>query len=365
MSLLGPARLRALSARVSRSSISCSARALLAGAGAVFAGAGAVFAGAGAVLGLGVASPAQAAELSLVGTATCSDVDELRFRVERALGSALVEAPALELDVKLAERGRGLSGTLRVREAEGAAPSERTLEAADCARLLDALSVVIVLAIDRVRAREQAAHERVPTPAVTSEPEPSVTDVRAPADEPVASAASSRWSMQSWLAGDYGSLPEPNFGFGLGLSLDGARVRLQASGIFFFEQHTELSGQGTPAPGADIGLALGALAGCYAPGGSWQSDGVFGVCARAELGRLFGRGTNVRDERSGGRVWLAPGLSLVGEWQVIVPSLRLAVEAGAVLPLLRSEFRLGTLGELYRPAAVSARGGLGLTLVIE
>jgi hypothetical protein len=171
--------------------------------------------------------------------------------------------------------------------------------------------------------------------------------------------------MLAWLAGDYGSLPDPNFGFGLGLSLDGTRVRLQASGIYFFEQHTELSQQGTPAPGADIGLALGALSACYALLGSWRSDSVIGACARAELGRLFGRGTNVLEERSGGRLWLAPGLSLVGEWQVLVPMLRLSLEAGAVLPLLRNEFRLGALGELYRPAAVSARGGLGLTLAIE
>lgn len=311
-------------------------------------------------------SPAAAAELTLAGPERCSDVDELRFRVERALGSALADAPPLELDVTVAARASGLSATLRVREDEGTEPSERTLEARDCTRLLDALSVVIVLAIDRVRAREQAEPEpdAEPAPRTTTEPGPSAPDVRRErADE--AAAPSWRPRVLSWLAGDYGSLPDPDLGVGLGLSLDGVRVRLQASGLFFFEQRVELDDRGVPAPGADVALALAAFSSCYAPGGSWQSDGVLGVCARAELGRLFGRGTNVRDERSGGRLWVAPGLSLVGEWQVLVPALRLGVEAGAVLPLLRSAYRLGTLGELYRPAAVSARGGLGLTLVLE
>jgi hypothetical protein len=341
-----------VSSRVLRASTVYPARALLAGALAV--------------LGLGLASPARAAELSLAGPATCSDVDELRYRVERALGSALTEAPPLELDVTIAERGRGLSATLRVRDEAGAAPSERRLEAPDCAHLLDALSVVIVLAIDRVRAREQAEPEPEPATPAATEPAPSAPDAsRERVEESVTRAPSWRPSVRSWLAGDYGSLPDPDLGVGLGLSLDSTRVRLQASGLFFFEQHTELAGQGAPAPGADVGLALAALAACYAPDGSWQSDGVLGVCARAELGRLFGRGTNVRDERSGGRLWVAPGLSLVGEWQVLVPSLRFGLEAGAVLPLLRSAFRLGTLGELYRPAAVSVRAGLGLTLVLE
>jgi hypothetical protein len=319
-----------------------------------------------AVLGLGLASPARAAELSLAGPAQCGDVDELRYRVERALGSALAAAPPLVLDVTIAQRARELSATLRVRDEAGATPSERRLEAEDCAHLLDALSVVIVLAIDRVRAREQAEPERA-RPAVT-EPLPSApaaSPERADEDEMATRAPSWRPSVLAWLAGDYGSLPDPDLGVGLGLSLDGTRARLQASGLFFFEQHTELEGQGLPAPGADVGLALGALSACYAPSGSWQSDGVLGACARAEVGRLFGRGANVLEERSGGRLWVAPGLSLVGQWRVLAPSVRVGFEGGAVLPLLRSEFRLGTLGDLYRPAAIAARLGLGVAIVLE
>jgi hypothetical protein len=347
--------LRELSSWVLRSSTVYAARARLAGAVTVLGL---------AVLGLALASPARAAELSFAGPALCGDVAELRYRVERALGSALADAPPLVLDVTIAQRARALAATLRVREEAGAAPSERRLEAEDCAHLLDALSVVIVLAIDRVRAREQAEPVRA-TPAAT-EPLPSAPPASPErADELATRAPSWRPSVLAWLAGDYGSLPDPDLGVGLGLSLDGTRARLQASGLFFFEQRTELAGRGVPPPGADVGLALAALSACYAPDGSWQSDGVLGVCARAELGRLFGRGTNVQDERSDGRLWVAPGLSLAGEWQVLVPALRLGVEAGAVLPLLRSEVRLGTLGELYRPAAVSARGGLGLTLVLE
>lgn len=309
-----------------------------------------------------------AAELGLSGPPTCRERDELAFRVERALGASLAEAPGLALDVTIEQRAKGYAARLVVRESPDAPASERSLEAADCARLLDALSVVIVLAIDRVRTQELAADEApIAPPAAMSEP---AVVVAASADdggarESVSAAPSWRPSVLAWLAVDVGSLPDPDPGVGLGLSLDGTRVRLQASGLFFFEQRAELEGQGVPAPGADVGLALGALSACYAPSGSWQSDGVLGACARGEVGRLFGRGANVRDERSGGRLWLAPGLSLVGQWRVLAPSLLVGFEAGAVLPLLRSEFRLGTLGDLYRPAAVSVRAGLGLAIVLE
>lgn len=327
-------------------------------------------AGALAALWFGSALPAHAAELSLRGPAACGDRDELAFRVERSLGSPLAGAPALGLDVTIAARARGLSATLRVREpAADAAPSERKLEAADCARLLDALAVVIVLAIDRARAEATAASEPAAPPPVPVEPvepvhEAPIPDSGAPA-EPKSNAASFTPGVLAWLAGDMGSLPDPDLGVGLGLSLDSQRVRWQASGLFFFEQHSELTGQAVPAPGADLALALGALSACYAPDGSWQSDGVLGVCLRGELGRLFGRGTDLRAARSGGRLWAAPGLSLAGAWRLLSPSLRLAVEVGAVLPLLRSEFHLGTLGELYRPAPVSARAGLGLEIVLK
>jgi hypothetical protein len=311
---------------------------------------------------------AHAAELTLRGPPRCSEADELGYRVERALGSPLAKAPPLALDVTIEPRAKGFGARLVVRESPDAAPSERSLEAADCASLLDALTVVIVLAIDRVRTQELAPGEARPVAPPPVEPDPAV--VAASTDDggaraSLADAPSWRPSVQASLALDVGSLPDPDPGVGLGLSLDSTRVRLQASGLFFFEQRVELEGQGVPAPGADVALALGALSACYAPSGSWQSDGVLGACARGEVGRLFGRGANVRDERSGGRLWVAPGLGLVGQWRVLAPSVRVGFEVGAVLPLLRSEFRLGTLGDLYRPAAVSLRAGLGLAIVLE
>lgn len=310
---------------------------------------------------------AHAAELTLHGPPRCSEADDLRFRVERALGSPLADAPALALDVTIEPRARGFEARLRVRESFDTAPSERTLEAASCERLLDALSVVIVLAIDRVRSEERSPDEAQPVAPPPSSSAPPVVGassadggVRAPLPAP----SSWRPGVLASLVLDVGSLPGPAPGVGLAVSLDAARARLQAAGLFFFEQRTELEGQGVPAPGADVGLALGALSACYATFGSWQSAAL-GACARGELGHLFGRGTNVQRARSGGRLWVAPGLSLTGQWRVLASSVHVGFEAGAVLPLLRSEYRLGALGELYRPAAVSARAGIGLALVLE
>jgi hypothetical protein len=322
-------------------------------------------------LGLAVARPAHAAELALSGPATCNDRDELRFRVERALGAPLAAATARSLTVTIEEARAGLAAWLRIREPGQASTSARRLVAPDCAALMEALSVVIALAAERTGAGPAALNSPQRTPPPNSknldEPVASLGATDAPLLPSAVPEGSAPWALPAAfvaLTGDMGSLPQPALGVGLGFALDGQRLRLQASGLWFVPQRTGLAGQSRITPGAEMGLGLGALEACYAPSGSWRARSAIGACVRSEAGWLFGRGRGVPDERSGGRLWLAPGVSLAGGWR-LGAAWHLGGELGAELPLVRSEFRLGTLGALYRPAAVAFRLGLGVGFVID
>ena len=308
-----------------------------------------------------VAEPVRAAELEVRGPEACSDREELAFRVSRSLGGLLEQVPNLGFSVDVSESGKGYQALLNVTDDEHPGPpSVRRIDESSCPQLMDALSIVIVLAIHRVQGRVDAK------PAA---PESAASVPRAVEDEggeepAPSSAAAFEPVVSAWLVGDVGALPDPGLGLSVSLEVTTQRFRMQAAGVLFFEQHAGLEGNLTPAPGADLGLALGVLSACYAPVGSWNNALVFGACARAEAGSLYGSGTNVRGASSRAQVWLAPGLDLLGSWSAL-PWLRLGLQLGATVPILRPQFALGELGDLYRPAALTFRTALGVGVVIE
>lgn len=325
-------------------------------------------------MALAVCGSARAAELDVRGPEGCSDREELAFRVARALGGPLENVPDLGFVVNVSASKGAFEALLNITDEEHPGPpSERRIAESDCAQLMDALSVVMVLAIHRVQAAVPASDDAAELAIVQSNPQTDDgTALSAPAVPPdgsgEAGAPSSTVELEpalsAWVVGDVGALPEPGLGLALSIELTSGRLRLQGSGTLFMEQHAAMEGGGIPAPGADLGLALGALSGCYAPGGSWQRGLVFGACLRGEAGRLYGRGTDVRDARSDGRWWVAPGVDVLSSWN-LRPALRLNAQAGATVPLLRTQFSLGELGDLYRPAAVTFRAALGVGVVFE
>ena len=302
---------------------------------------------------------AAAASLEMHGPQSCSDGEQLGFHVERLLGSSLEQVPRLGFRAQVSQTARGYQALLQVDDAEQpGAPTERQLAESSCSELLDALAVVIVLAIQRT-ADAPAVSARTSEAATP----PSPPAASAPIDDGASSASEAAPALipgaAAWLWVDVGALPELSPGVGLSFELTQSRLRLVASGIFFPEQHVVRHGELSPAPGADLGLSLGALEACYSPFGPWQAKLALGTCVRVELGRLYGRGSNVSNARSESRWWIAPGLDLSGSWQVH-PALRLQAQMGATAPLQRTEFGLGQLGEIYRPAAVTFRTGLGV-----
>jgi hypothetical protein len=326
----------------------------------------------GVLISLAVCGSAHAAELDVRGPEGCSDREELAFRVSRALGGPLESVPDLGFVVNVSASKGGFEALLNITDEEHPGPpSERRIAESDCPQLLDALSMVMVLAIHQVQGAVPASDdaELAKEQSIPQGDRTAVSTAAVPPDgSGEAGAPSSRVELEpalsAWVVADVGALPKPGLGLALSIELTSGRLRLQGSGTLFMEQHAAIEGGGLPAPGADLGLALGSLSGCYAPGGSWQRGLVFGACLRAEAGRLSGRGTDVRDARAEGRWWVAPGVDVLSSWS-FQPALRLNAQAGATVPLLRTQFSLGELGDLYRPAAVTFRAALGLGVVFE
>jgi hypothetical protein len=310
-------------------------------------------------LACSMAARAGAAELAWSAPPGCPEHAEVVFRIERALGGSLAEAPPLHLRVGV-QRARGGAFTASL-DAEGRA---RTLTAPDCIRLADAVAVAVSLALGVI---EPAVPER-PSTREPLEPPAAVPSIDAPASSAPAPSgrAGPRPSVSAWLLGDAGSLPRVGAGAALGVELGWDRLQLRAQALLLFEQHVDRSGQAGlgPAAGADLALVAGSVLACAAVA-SFRDDGAFFLCAGPELGRLSGSGTGVSARKTGGGTWLAPRIDLGVAWRVTGSSLALGALASAVAPLLRDDFVLETSVPVHRAASVVGRLSFGVVLHLD
>lgn len=315
---------------------------------------------------LGIALPTRAAELDWQAPPPCPDSDEVRFRVERAIGMPLSHAAALRFIVHARRAERGYEASIDVQDARA---RRRTLSAAACPELVDMVTVTVALAlgVDGSLPPDEPAPASVQTSASSAPPPPTVSAPAAAALPGAADTASSprehagaAWSpgLALWLLADSGSLPQPGGGAALEARIEHRWLQLRASGSWYLPQHVDLSGVSTPAPGADLGLLTGALALCAVPLATpaWRGS----VCAGWELGRLWGEGTRVQRPRQGSALWSAPQLEAGVSLALGHTPLRLAALFALALPLARENFVLGELGAVHRPPALVGRAGLGL-----
>lgn len=341
-----------------------------------------------------LARPGRAAELTASGPSECADTTELSFRVERSIGMSLGEAAPLAFDVVMLRSASGYVAHIGV---TGAAPDatrmERTLGAADCDKLLDALSVAVALALGVGDASsaletppdsvETATNAASPEHATRAEPAASAANAAPPEHatsaaaalpaasdegntEPATTASASLApSISLWLLGDAGSLPSPSLGAALGAQLGWGKLELRMLGSLLFEQETAIDSavapaSGAPAPGAKLQLLAGAVLACTAPFGSLRAPIAPFACVGAELGRLSGIGTGVASPRQGSALWAAPLVQVGGSWAVPDTALRLGVALTAAAPLNRDEFALRDIGTVHQPPSVVGRLAIGV-----
>lgn len=315
-------------------------------------------------VGLGAPSVAAAAELAATGPAACPDGSELRFRVERAIGTSLERAAPLRFRVAFEPAAALYRARLSVLDAPASAGSERVIGPSSCAELADAVSVAIALALGSAPATPESGHVPSPLPSPPP-PEEAVelSDAAAPQAPAHTDDAPLTPALAVSLLGDAGSLPGVGLGLGLGAELHAARFSVRASGTLLLDRHVSLTGPDGTAPGADLSLALGSLSACTSPLGRGAAAPF--VCAGWELGRLEAAGTGVRVPRRGGAWWSAPRVDVGLALALTDSPVRLLGQLTAATPLERDYFYLQDLGTVHRPPVVVARLAFGAAVRFE
>ncbi len=316
---------------------------------------------------LSVAAPAAAASISLRAASECGEEGELRFRVERIIGTPLAQAAPLHFDLALARDAGGFVARLGVVEQPGAAVKQRVLRAADCDTLQDTVSVAVALALGAEAAGEKGDELEASTASgvlpsddlAATRRDTGAESSKEARPEDAAEPEPDTWSaaLSAWFLGDVGSLPAPSLGAVMAADLSWRRLQLVALGTLLFDRSVDLSSMVAPGAGATLGLAMGSLLICS----RWfESHPVTSLaCLGGEAGRLSGSGSGVSNPRHGSSAWLAPRLDVAAFIDLPDTPLQVGLWMTAAAPLNRDDFSIGGVGGVYRPPSVVGRGAFG------
>jgi hypothetical protein len=160
-------------------------------------------------------------------------------------------------------------------------------------------------------------------------------------------------SLGAGFALDVGALPNAAPGIEARVGIALGPLRLEGGARFFFEQESGLAQH--PTGRGHFGMAAGTLGACLPLG---YGALTVGPCLGLEVGAIWGAATGVSDPGSDTRPWVAPNaaglLALdVASW------LRLRLDLGVSVPLVRTEFIVDGIGPVHASSAVTFRGGLG------
>jgi len=277
-------------------------------------------------------------------------IDDARaasVRPDRALAATVsVTATAPRWRAVIATRGDGGGG-------------ERTLEARSCARLVQAVALVIALAIDAEAERPDAAP---PTPATPPTPTtvlfvedgelpPALRPRRRARD--AAPAPSIHFGLAARAVVDARSLPAPAPGFGLGLWIGGRILRARLEGALYADRAAEGPRAGARAL---VSAWTAAALGCVAP------HDLVELCAGVELTGMDARADGFRQNGVDRSLYLATPLRAT----LFVPigsRFRVGIAPELVVPWTRTEYRVAGVGALHAVPAVVFRQGLAFEIV--
>ena len=315
-----------------------------------------------AASGLAHAAPAHVS-LRWSAPDECPDDSQLVHQIEALLGQSLLETREQALSVRVSAQGdaeHGYAAKLSFTSPEGS--EERVLEHPSCEKLVEALSLVIALAIDpeRVRSTQSARESNAvtvpgPSPAKIEQspplqPSPSVAP-RSPQiahEGPRSEAIPVLPGLRLAVHGLAGAGPLPDFGGGVEAALgwQSPRFRAELLGRYWVPRDRAIAGTS-----ADLRLelvTLGARACWSLPTQAWRVS----ACAGNDWGNLRGTGQGLENSRSRDALYA----QLSGGVQVAYTRSRLVPEGGFEVSgaLLRPPFGFlqdGQQEPLFRPAA--------------
>ena len=262
-----------------------------------------------AFLWTGSAREVAATELAIQWTAPagCPDRAEMVSRVERALEDA--SAPEqLSATGKVTRLPGMYRAQVRVQSSIGS--GERVLENTDCEILADSVALVIALSASESEGGAQGVF-----------------------------ALSAHGSVA------FGPLPEPAFGVGGALALEGLwSLRWELTGTYYAEQSSSYDDANV---GADFRMLGFGARGCRV----WEL-GRFDLapCLGIQLYRIEGEGHGGMLQSSGAAYVWGPALRLFGRLRLL-RAFAVFLAADGVVPVVRRSFVYRDLGPLHRPAA--------------
>ncbi len=238
--------------------------------------------------------------------------------------------------------------------AQGDQEGMRTLEAATCEELAEA--VIVVLGMALVPRPDDAPQQKTAPPAPPPKKEPPVVADEPRPPEPHASNSESLAFVRAGVGVDRGSLPSATFGVVLAGGIHFDVVSLELRGSYWLPRAARAEDPQGVADGVDVGgdftRADALLVGC----GEMPLVGIASVqgCLGAGLGILAAEGYGVpepvSEQRFFGVVAGELGLPLRLSRRVGV---RLGVSA--VVPTSRETYAIGGLGPVFTPAPVGFR----------
>jgi hypothetical protein len=250
--------------------------------------------------------------------------------------------------------------------------SERSLRADDCAKLTDAIVLVVGVTVEELaiihasKPEPEPGPEPEPEPKPEPEPEPEpepkpepepepepVETVRDTAPAPTLRRPRMRVGLRAFGGGGYGPTRAGHGNVGSALALFGDRWRweLGASGSTPRVVHADPEIRGRFA-----GWSIGTR-GCFVPIAAKLIE--LPLCAGIEAGEVRGRGlAPLPVRRSAGIPWVALKLAQ-GLWWAPIERLAIGVEVELLAALTRGRFVVSDI-EVERVAAVGVRGLAGI-----
>lgn len=291
-----------------------------------------------AVAALGLCRPVRAREitpelkLSWSAPEGCPDQSAARAAIEDALAKNQADrAKAMVVRVKIAESEPGhWVGDIWMYDAGSS--GERSIEGSDCREVARAITLVVALALDE----SKAPPRKVRAP------------VAKPADKPL------HFMLEVALAGDVGSLPQPDPGLALVAGLQLQRWSLELQGTAWLPRSAKVG-----AVGGSFQLYTGAARGCVDLLGMPADGPRFGPCVSAELGGMIGSGTGLAHRESENILWIA-GFAGAYLRFILAPPVMGTLHVDVGVPFRRPAWQIAELGPVFRPDPVVWRLLLGL-----
>lgn len=256
-------------------------------------------------------------------------IAQIERYLQQPLGASRKQKLAVAVAVRTTEK-RGFLGEIRVSSALGT--HARTLENQNCAKLTEAIALVIALAIDPDAAKsaspssaprdEDAWPKRVAPrphteagPATKANPTTESDQATGVASSPDdrKRQTSKEMDYSATLVGLAGVGDLPGFGVGAGARVGFRKGRFQmlVNGHYWFPRFEAV--RSTPSVGVELDVIAVSVKPCWLP---ISESMTLALCAGPEVGNVRGTGVGLENERTRTDLWVAFQAELSLSWQL-------------------------------------------------